>query len=78
MVDMMVALPILLTVGIGVGVAFKARSLMLGGIGGIALFGYIAIQSGETLFIAYYVLIMFFIIMGVAVFLTKTQMGDTA
>lgn len=77
MVNVQVALPILLVVALFVGVAFHARSLMLGSLGGMSIFGYVAVRSGDNLFLSYYILAMFFMTMGVAVYLTKTQMGDT-
>lgn len=78
MVDVQIGLPILLIIALFVGIAFHARSLMLGSVGGMSIFGYIAVRSGDDLFLGYYILLMFFMIMGVAVYLTKTQMGDTA
>lgn len=78
MVNVQVLLPLLLAVALFVGVAFKAKSIILGSVGGISIFSYVAVRSGDTLFLIYYILLMFFMVMGVAVFLTKTQMGDTA
>lgn len=71
-------LPLLLTIALFIGVAFKARSIMLGSLGGLSVFAYVAVQSGNVLLKGYYLLLMFFMTMGLAVYLTKTQMGDTS
>lgn len=78
MASVQALLPLLLTVALLVGVAFKARSLLLGAVGGIAIFAYITVRSGNNLFLGYYLLLMFFMVMGTSVYLVKTQMGDTA
>lgn len=78
MVNTAVLLPLLLTVALLIGVAFKAKSVMLGAIGGIAIFSYVAVRSGNTLFLGYYILLMFFMVSGTGVYMTKTIMGDTS
>lgn len=78
MPDMLILLPLLFAVLIFIGAAFMARSLILGGMGGLAVFGYISIQSGNTLFVAFWALVMFFMTMASGVWLTKTVIGDTA
>lgn len=78
MVDTQALLPLMLIVALFVGIAFKSRSLIVGATGGVAIFGYVAIKSGNAIFQGYYLLMMFFMVMGMSVYLVKTQMGDTA
>lgn len=78
MPDMFVLLPLMLSVLLFIGAAFMSKSLILGALAGLAVFGYVSIRSGNTLFIGFWVLVMFFMTMASGVWLTKTVMGDTA
>jgi len=78
MVNSAVLMPLLLAVALFVGIAFKAKSVLLGAVGGISIFSYVAVKSNDPLFLGYYILLMFFMVMGTSVYLVKTQMGDTA
>jgi hypothetical protein len=78
MVDTLVLLPLLLAVMLFIGAAVMSKSLILGAAGGLAVFGYISVRSGNNLFLGFWLLTMFFMTMASGVWLTKTVMGDTA
>lgn len=78
MADIFILMPITLTILLFVGVAFMSKSLILGGSGGLVVFAYVAVRSGNTLMLGFYLLLMFFMVMAVGVYLTKTVMGETA
>lgn len=78
MVDTLVLLPLLLVIMLFVGAAVTSKSLILGAAGGLTVFGYISVKSGNDIFLGFWLLSLFFMTMGTGVYLTRTVIGDTA
>jgi hypothetical protein len=78
MPDMFTLLPLFLVIMLFVGATVFSRSLILGAVAGLVVFGYISVRSGNNLFLGFWLLALFFMTMASGVWMTKTVMGDTA
>lgn len=78
MPDIMILLPIALVIFLFVGAGMASKSMIMAAGGGLMAFGYIAVQSGNALYLGFYIIIMLFLTLSAGVLMTRTVIGETA
>lgn len=78
MPDLFVLLPIALVIFLFVGIGLYSKSLIMSAGGGLLVFGYVAVQSGNNLYLGFFIIIMMFLTLSGGVLMTRTVIGDTA